>query len=111
MENKRFDLTKFFDLYEQQTGEPLPGEAKRLIRKFTEQAAMFRNWGRWDRRSGFDPIAYDQTLNHVEHYLTGPRALYTGAMPVFTEQLARAMAEIYMAGYTSAEADHCNETM
>ena len=107
--NKRLDLNPYFNLYEQLNNEPLPGEVRRFLNKFAEQAVVFQTWGRWDRRSGFDPIAYEQTLSHVETYLTGRLTHYTGAMPVFAERLARALTDCYVQGYESEAADTSEE--
>lgn len=108
--NKRLDLTPFFNLYEQLNSEPLPGEVRGFLNEFARQAVKFQNWGRWDRRSGFDPLSYAETLRHAETHLTGPRAMYNGTLPVFAERLAHALADFYQMGYESDVADTSEQT-
>ena len=105
MENKKIDLTPYFDLYEKQNGKPMPFQARRFLTEFSKQVAAFQNWGVWDRRSGFDPLGYEMTLSHVERYLTGPRTLYNGTLPAFSEHLAHALTGFYMLGYEAINAD------
>lgn len=109
--NKRLDLSPFFNLYEQLHNEPLPGEVRGFLNEFAKHAVEFQNWGRWDRRSGFDPLSYAEVLRHAEIYLTGPRTLQTGALPVFAERLAHALADFYQMGYESKSVDTSEETV
>ena len=109
--NKRLDLSPFFNLYEQLNNKPLPGEVRGFLNEFAKQAVEFQNWGRWDRRSGFDPLSYAEVLRHTEIHLTGPRTLYIGALPVFTERLAHALADFYQVGYESDATDVSSETV
>ena len=104
MQNKKLDLTPYFDLYEQQNGKPMPIQARRFLTEFSKQVAAFQSWGVWDQRSGFDPLSYEMTLSHVERYLTGPRTLYNGTLPAFSEHLAHALTGFYMLGYEAADA-------
>lgn len=109
MQNKKLDLTPYFAVYEQQNGKPMPIQARRFLTEFKKQVAAFQNWGVWDKRSGFDPLTYEQTLSHVERYLTGPRTLYNGTLPAFSEHLANALTGFYMIGYEAAATDAYSE--
>lgn len=109
MQSKKIDLTPYFDAYELQNGKPMPSEARRFLTEFAKQAAMFRSWGRWDARSSFDPLSYDQTLSHVERHLAGPRTMYNGTLLAFSEHLARALTDFYYLGYESESAENSEE--
>lgn len=103
MQNKKLDLTPYLAVFEQQNGKPMPIQARRFLTEFSKQVAAFQNWGVWDQRFGFDPLSYEQTLSHVERYLTGPRTLYNGTLPAFSEHLAHALTGFYMLGYEAAD--------
>lgn len=109
MQYKKIDIAPYSALFEQQTGKPLPREAQQFLAEFAKQAATFQNWGAWDRRSGFDPLSYEEVLRHTETYLTGPRTLYNGTLPAFSEHLAHALTGFYLLGYEAAATDAYSE--